>query len=200
MGYLCQKCEESMFELGKMVVSEEILESHFVCDLNACKGACCVAGSSGAPVAEDERAQLDEIYPKVKPYLRPEGRHAIESQGTYVKGTDGEWETPLVDGKECAYVVFEGEKALCGIEAAYNDGAVDWKKPISCHLYPVRVREYTALTAVNYHRWHICDPACSLGESLKVPIYVFVKEALVRKFGAKWYQQLEEVASKYLKS
>ena len=189
-----------MFELGKSVVSEEILESHFVCDLNACKGACCVAGSSGAPVGEDERTVLQAIYPKVRPYLRPEGRAAIEAQGTYVKGADGEWETPLVEGEECAYVIFEGEKALCGIEAAYNAGAVDWKKPISCHLYPVRVREYTALTAVNYHRWHICDPACTLGDALKVPIYVFVKEALVRKFGEDWYRQLEAVAKKHVRS
>ena len=189
-----------MFELGKTVVSEEILDEAFVCDLNACKGACCVAGSSGAPVEDDERKILDEIFPKVKPYLRPEGVAAIESQGTYVKGEDGEWETPLVDNKECAYVVFDGETALCGIEAAAREGAVDWTKPVSCHLYPIRVRHYTALTAVNYHRWHICDAACSLGQQLQVPIYVFVKEALVRKFGESWYAELEEVARQRTKA
>lgn len=188
-----------MFELGKTVVSEELLESHFVCDLNACKGACCVEGSSGAPVAESERGILDEIYPQIRSFLRPEGREAIEAQGTYVRGSDGEWETPLVNNKECAYVVFEGKTALCGIERAHKAGAVSWKKPISCHLYPVRIREYTALTAVNYHKWHICDPACGLGEALKVPIYVFVKEALIRKFGKQWYAELEEIAGQILK-
>lgn len=188
-----------MFELGKTVVSEEILEAEFVCDLNACKGACCVAGSSGAPVEGDERAVLDRLYPKIKPYLRPEGRRAIEAQGTYVRGEDGDWETPLVDGAECAYAIFEDGKALCGIEAACKDGAISWKKPVSCHLYPVRVREYSSLTAVNYHRWHICDPACTLGQSLRVPVYVFVKEALIRKFGEAWYRDLEAVAEKHLK-
>lgn len=188
-----------MFELEKTVVSEELLEEAFVCDLNACKGACCVEGSAGAPLEESETVILREIYPKVKPYLRHEGIAAIEAQGTFVKGTDGDWETPLVDDKECAYVVFKDGKALCGIEAAQRDGAVQWKKPISCHLYPVRVRHYTALTAVNYHRWHICDPACSLGEQLKVPVYRFAKEALIRKFGETWYSKLEEAAAEYLK-
>ncbi|MDG1571337.1 DUF3109 family protein [Robiginitalea sp. M366] len=188
-----------MFELGKTVVSEEILEEAFVCDLNACKGACCVDGNAGAPLEPSEMEKLQEILPRIKPYLRPEGLEAIEQQGPYVKGEDGEWETPLVHGKECAYVIFEGDKALCGIEAACKDGAVDWPKPVSCHLYPVRIREYTALTAVNYHRWHICDPACQLGAELKVPVYRFVKAALIRKFGEAWYQELEVAAREYLK-
>ncbi|EAR16388.1 DUF3109 family protein [Robiginitalea biformata] len=188
-----------MFELGKTVVSEELFEKHFVCDLQACKGACCVDGSAGAPVAEEERGILEKIYTRVRPFLRDEGRKAIEAQGPYVRGSDGEWETPLVDGNECAYVVYSGETALCGIEAAHREGAIDWKKPLSCHLYPVRIREYTALTAVNYHQWHICDPACSLGEATRVPIYKFVREALVRKFGEAWYEELESVAEKHLK-
>ena len=183
-----------MFELGKTVVSEEILQEDFVCNLSACKGACCVDGSSGAPVSESEREVLNAIYSRVKPFLSQAGREAIEAQGTYVLGEDGEWETPLINGRECAYTVFDGETALCGIEAAHRAGAVDWKKPISCHLYPVRIREYTQLTAVNYHKWHICDPACELGTQLKVPVYRFVREALIRKFGADWYAELEAVA------
>ena len=183
-----------MFELGKTVVSEEILEREFVCNLQACKGGCCVDGNAGAPVEEEETHILEEIYPKVKPFLRPEGVAAIESQGTYVKGDDGEWETPLLNGAECAYVIYREGIALCGIEAAHRAGAISWKKPVSCHLYPVRIREYTQLTAVNYHQWHICDPACDLGAELQVPIYKFVKEALIRKFGEAWYAELEEVA------
>ncbi len=184
-----------MFELGKTVVSEEILENRFVCDLQACKGACCVDGSAGAPLEEEETGILSGLFEKLKPYLRKEGISAIEQQGSFVKGEDGDWETPLIDKKECAYVVYsDSGVALCGIEQAYNDGKIDWKKPVSCHLYPVRIREYSRLTAVNYHRWEICDPACSLGDSLQVPIYRFVKEALVRKFGQEWYNELEKVA------
>ena len=188
-----------MFQLGRSLVSEEILEKAFVCDLNACKGACCVEGSAGAPLEAHETEILDQIYEDVRPFLRPEGIRAIEAQGTHVKGTDGEWETPLVDDRECAYVYFEGGTAHCGIERAQKAGATSWKKPLSCHLYPVRVREYTQVTAVNYHQWHICDPACQLGASLEVPIYKFVKEALVRKFGEDWYNELEAIATEYLK-
>ncbi len=184
-----------MFELGKTVVSEEILENRFVCDLQACKGACCVDGNAGAPLEEEETKILEDLFEEVKPYLRPEGINAIENQGSFVKGEDGEWETPLIDKAECAYVVYsENGTALCGIEKAYNEGVISWKKPISCHLYPVRIREYTKLTAVNYHRWEICDPACSLGDKLQVPIYIFVKEALIRKFGQDWYNELEKIA------
>ena len=188
-----------MFQIGKTLISEEILEGAFACDLKACKGACCVEGSSGAPLETEELQTLEKVYPSIKPYLRPEGIRAIETQGSYVKGSDGEWETPLVENRECAYAVFENGVALCGIEKAHKAGATSWKKPVSCHLYPVRVREYTRITAVNYHQWHICDPACSLGSSLEVPIYKFVREALIRKFGEAWYEELEAVAEEHLK-
>lgn len=184
-----------MFQIGKTIISEEILEHDFVCNLNACKGACCIDGNAGAPLEEHETEILVDVYSDVKPFLRPEGIQAVEKLGAFVKGDDGEWETPLVNGSECAYVVFD-ERAIakCGLEEAYNQSASPWKKPISCNLYPVRVREYTELTAVNYHKWEICDPACSLGSELKVPIYKFVKEALIRKFGEQWYTELEKVA------
>ncbi len=189
-----------MFQLGKTIVSEEILENDFVCNLGACKGACCIDGNAGAPLEDKETEILVNIYDDIKSFLRPEGRAIIEDQGAFVKGDDGEWETPLVNNSECAYVTFaENGIAKCGIEEAYNQGAVQWKKPVSCHMYPVRVREYTELTAVNYHKWQICDPACSLGNELQVPIYKFVKEALIRKFGESWYQELEQVAEEHLK-
>lgn len=186
-----------MFQLGKTIVSEEIIEEDFVCNLSACKGACCVDGDAGAPLEDEETAVLEAIYPKVKPFLRKEGIAAIEAQGTFIKGEDGEWETPLVNGSECAYVTF-GDKgtAFCGIEQACNKGEISWKKPISCHLYPVRVKAYSEFAAVNYHKWHICDDACTLGKELQVPVYKFTKEALIRKFGEDWYRELEEVAEK----
>lgn len=187
-----------MFQIDKTLISEDLIERDFVCNLNACKGACCVQGASGAPLEHGETKVLSNIYDQIKPFLRKEGIAAIESQGPFVKGWDGEWETPLVQGKECAYVTFsDGGTAKCGIEEAYNKGVVDFKKPISCHLYPVRTRGYTEFTAVNYHKWEICDPACNLGVALKVPIYKFVKEALIRKFGSAWYEELETVAEQY---
>jgi hypothetical protein len=187
-----------MFQLGKTLVSEEIIEKEFVCNLSACKGACCVDGDAGAPLEEKETEILVDIYQKIKPFLRKEGIDAIEAQGAFVKGEDGEWETPLIDNSECAYTIFNEQGiAKCGIEQAFEKGAIRWKKPVSCHLYPVRVKEYTALTAVNYHKWQLCDPACQLGESLQVPVFRFVKDALIRKFGKKWYAELEEVARQH---
>ncbi|HBS53121.1 DUF3109 family protein [Flavobacterium sp.] len=183
-----------MFQLGKTIVSEEILERDFVCNLSACKGNCCIDGDAGAPLSAEETKIMEEIYPKVKPYLRPEGIAAIEAQGTWVKGEDGDFETTLIEGKDCAYVIFDGATALCGIEQAYNEGIVSWKKPVSCHLYPIRVKDFSEFTAVNYDKWDICNDACTLGKELQVPVYKFVKEALVRKFGEDWYLELEKVA------
>ncbi|MCF6279476.1 MAG: DUF3109 family protein [Flavobacteriaceae bacterium] len=188
-----------MIQIGKALISEEIIEKEFVCNLSSCKGACCVDGDAGAPLEENELQILTDIYPKVKPFLRKEGIQAIEEQGLFTI-SDGEYETTLVDGKDCAYVIFDdNETALCGIEEAYNQGEVDWKKPISCHLYPIRVRDYTEFSAVNYHKWEICDDACSLGKELQVPVYKFVKQALVRKFGEDWYSELEKTATEYQK-
>jgi len=186
-----------MFQLGKTIVSEEIIERDFVCNLSACKGACCVEGDAGAPLTEEEVDILRDIYPKVKPFLREEGIAAIEKQGTHIETALGELETPLVDGNECAYVTFD-EKGIagCGIENAYNDRKIDFQKPISCHLYPVRITEYSEFSALNYDRWPICDPACALGKELQVPVYKFVKTALIRKYGENWYAELEKIASK----
>lgn len=182
-----------MIQIDDTIISEDILDYDFVCNLTACKGACCIEGDAGAPVEENELLIMKEIYPIVKPYLRPEGILSIENQGVYVKGEDGEWETPLINGGECAYVIYdENNTALCGIEQAYNDGKIQWKKPISCHLYPIRLHQYSTFTAVNYNRWSICSQACELGKSLQVPVYKFVKNALIRKFGEEWYAQLEE--------
>lgn len=186
-----------MFQLGKTIVSEDIIENDFVCNLSACKGACCIDGDAGAPLEKEEIQILKDIYPKVKPFLRQEGIKAIEDQGVFITTEKGEFETPLINGADCAYVIFdEKNTALCAIEEAYNQGEVTWKKPVSCHLYPVRVKDYSEFSAVNYHQWHICDDACTLGKELQVPIYKFVKEALIRKFGEDWYNELEAVAQK----
>ncbi|TYA75044.1 DUF3109 family protein [Seonamhaeicola marinus] len=187
-----------MFQLGKTIVSEDVVKKDFVCNLSACKGACCIDGDAGAPLDKEEIKILDEIYPKVKPFLRKEGIEAIASQGTHITTEEGELETPLINNADCAYVIFDdNETAMCGIEEAYNQGEVDWKKPVSCHLYPIRVSDYTEFSAVNYHKWQICDDACELGEELGVPVYKFVKEALIRKFGEDWYMELDKVAKTF---
>lgn len=189
-----------MFQIGKTIVSEDIIQKDFVCNLSACKGACCIDGDAGAPLDLEETKILQDIYPKVKPFLRKEGIAAIEAQGTFITTEDGELETPLINGADCAYVTFDNRgTALCGIEEAYNQGEIDWKKPVSCHLYPVRVQDYSEFAAVNYHHWHICDDACTLGKELQVPVYKFVKQALVRKFGEDWYMELEKVAENLAK-
>lgn len=184
-----------MFQLGKTIVSEDIIEKDFMCNLSACKGACCVGGDAGAPLEEEEVKILQKMYPKIKPFLRPEGIKVIEEQGVFVTLEDGELETPLVNNENCAYVSFDNRGvAICGIEEAYNQGEISWKKPVSCHLYPVRVKDYSEFSAVNYHKWKICDDACTLGKELQIPIYKFVKEALIRKFGEDWYMELEKAA------
>ena len=188
-----------MFQIGNTIVSDEIIENEFVCNLSACKGQCCIDGDAGAPLLKDEIEILDKIYDTVKPYLRPEGIQAIEEQGKWVVGTDGEYETTLVNGSECAYVIFDGDTVLCGIEQAYNEGLIDYKKPISCHLYPIRIKEYSQFSAVNYHRWHICDDACTLGKELEVPVYKFLKAPLIRKYGEDWYNELDTVATEWKK-
>ena len=189
-----------MIQIDDQLISLEVIEEAFVCDLNACKGACCVEGDAGAPLTDEEVKIIEEEYPKFKSYIRAEGQAAVSKQGTSVKDSDGEWVTPLRDGKECAYTVFdEKRRAMCGIEMAWKEGKTSFIKPISCHLYPIRTKRYSEFEAVNYERWNICSPACSLGKELKVPVFKFTKDALIRKYGEQWYAGLEEVAEEHYK-
>ncbi len=188
-----------MIQIGDTLVSLDIIENHFVCDLEKCKGECCVSGDSGAPLEEHELAEIEKAYPLVKPYLNPDAVSSIDAQGLYLKDRDGDLVTPLTDGyKECAYTIFENGIAKCAFEKAYLEGKTTWRKPVSCHLYPIRIQKLSAYEAVNYDRWDICSAACKLGKNLKVPIYKFLREALIRKYGETWYEELELVASRYL--
>ena len=184
-------CKLIMIAIDNTIVSEHLLEKKFGCDLNACKGECCVAGESGAPLEEEEIAILEDVWDEVKAYLPKDGVKAIEKQGVFVIDSDGDYTTPLVKGKHCAFTIFDDGIAKCGIEQAYYDKKITWKKPISCHLYPVRITKYKDYEAVNYHKWDICKPACECGAKLDVPVYKFLKEPLIRKFGKDWYKQLE---------
>ncbi|MEM9389246.1 MAG: DUF3109 family protein [Bacteroidota bacterium] len=188
-----------MIELGKTILSDDIKEQFFVCNLKKCKGACCVEGDLGAPLEESELPILEDIYDQVKPYLTSEGNNAIENQGAYILDDDKEYSTPTIGGKECAYAVYDKKGILkCGIEQAYLDGKIDFKKPISCHLYPIRATKYSEFEALNYDRWDICSPACDLGSSLNVPIYKFLKEPLIRKYGQQWYADLVKIIEEEL--
>ena len=183
-----------MIQVEDKIISLDVFEKYFVCDLNACKGACCVEGDSGAPLLKEEEKTLDEIYEKVKPYMRKEGITEIENQGVAVYDADGDLTTPLVNNCECAFVTFENGITKCTIEKAYLDDKIEFKKPISCHLFPVRIKEYSDFDAINYEEIKLCDPACKCGSKLEVPVYVFLKEPLIRKYGEAWYKELLEAA------
>ena len=181
-----------MLEVGRTLVSDDVVKEQFVCDLNKCKGACCVEGDLGAPLEPTELASIDEVLDLVKPYLSAEAIAVLEQEGGYLLDEDGEYSTTTIDGKECAFAFYDDNQVLkCSIEQAHKDGKTEFKKPISCHLYPIRVAKLPEFDALNYDRWHICAPACDLGKDLKVPVYTFLREALIRKYGEQWYQDLE---------
>ena len=187
-----------MIQVEDKIISMDVFEKHFVCDLNACKGACCVEGDSGAPLLDKEEEIIEGIYEKIKPYMTEAGITEIENQGFAVYDSDGDLTTPLINNKACAFVMEENGITKCAIEKAYYDGEVDFKKPISCHLFPIRIKEYQDFDAVNYENIKICSAACDCGQKLEIPIYVFLKEPLIRKYGEDWYKELLE-AVKLLK-
>jgi hypothetical protein len=192
-----------MIVIDNKLVSDEIVEEQFVCDLNKCKGGCCVDGDAGAPLSSEELLHLNEVYDAVLPYLDEENKKELLKQGKYVYNNEFGWVTPTIESKVCVYGITD-EKGIvkCGIEQAYNDGKVNWKKPISCHLFPIRVKlsKNKKTEYVNYEpREDLCSAACNLGKKLKVPVYVFLKEALVRKYGTEFYETLD-AAAKHVKS
>lgn len=183
-----------MVQIDDKIISLDIFEKRFVCNLEVCKGECCVEGESGAPLEEDETGILEEIYPIVKPYLSEKAVEEIEKQGTWVVDEDGDKVTPIINGRECVYTYFD-EKGICkcAIDKAYQEGLIDFKKPISCHLYPIRVAKYSDFEALNYHVWPICHSAREFGGQLGVPIYKFLKEPIIRKYGQLFYDEMEDV-------
>ena len=181
-----------MIAIENTLVSDEVIDQQFVCNLNACKGVCCIKGDGGAPLEDEELGYLDDLYDRIEPYLDEVGKQEIAKQGRYTVETEtGKFVTPLVDGGPCVYVTYENGVTKCGIERAWEDGKIDFRKPVSCHLYPIRIKQLDEYEAVNYEKWQICEAACTLGEELKVPVYKFVKEALIRKYGEDWYATLE---------
>lgn len=188
----------SMLQIGEKIISLDLLDKNFVCDIDKCKGACCVQGDAGAPLLKEELPVLRDILPVLIPYLRTESLEAIEIQGTHViDENDGEPVTPLLNEKECVYAVFDGETASCAIEKAWTDGRISFRKPVSCHLYPIRVKEHENFTSLNYDRWPVCKPAIKNGEKLNVPVYVFCRDSVIRRFGKEFYEELMIAAESF---
>lgn len=189
-----------MIQIKDTLVSLDLIERYFVCDLDACLGQCCIDGDAGAPLAPGEAEKIAEVLPEVEPDLAPRALGAIREEGASYTDPDGDLVTQIVDGRDCVYTCYApGGKCLCALEKAYRAGRIPDVKPISCRLYPVRVKRYDSFTAVNMHRWKICRPAETLGRKLGVRAYQFLKGPLIARFGKDWYDELELTAYEYLR-
>ena len=182
-----------MIQIGNKIISSEILQVHFVCPPAICLGSCCVYGDSGAPLEEEESLLLEKEFENIMNYISVEGLASIKKQGVWEMDEDGEKVTPLINGHECAYAVFEEGIARCSIEIAFEDKIINFQKPRSCHLYPIRVTKMGEYTALNYHKWHICDAAREKGGKVGIPLFRFLKSAIIRLWGKAFYNELEDV-------
>lgn len=189
-----------MLQIQHTLVSLDLVEKFFVCDLDACLGACCIEGDAGAPLAPGESERIEEVLDVVKPDLLPRAVDEIEAGGVSYTDPDGDLVTQIVDGRDCVFTCYApGGKCLCALERAQREGRIPDVKPISCRLYPVRLKEYDGFTAVNFHKWKICKPAETLGRKLGIRAYEFLKGPLIKKFGEEWYRELELTAREWLK-
>lgn len=186
-----------MIQHEDTLISEDVLEKEFVCNLNACKGACCIEGEWGAPLEKEELSIIENNLEAIKPYLPQESVNLLQEKGFHEQDPDGDDVTTCLPSGACVFAIKEKGIHKCGMEKAHQEGKTDFKKPISCHLYPVRLLKMGDITALNYHKWQICNPACKMGETYNVPMYAFLKDALIRQFGEKWYQELEIIAEQY---
>lgn len=184
-----------MIEIDDKIVSADLLTERFCCDITKCKGICCVEGDSGAPLEIEEVDLLEEQYEAYKPYMTAEGIEAVERQGFMIVDEDGDYTTPLVNNAECAFAYQEGDITLCAVERAWLEGKCDFRKPISCHLYPIRLINFkSGGIGLNYHRWSVCRSACENGCKLQIPVYKSLKDAITRRFGEEFYTSLEAAA------
>lgn len=189
-----------MLLIDDKVVSLDIVEQFFCCDLDRCLGQCCIEGDAGAPLLPEEVTQLRKALPVVADDLTPSARRVIEEQGVCYRDKDGDLVTSLADGEACVFSTFSpGGKCLCALEKAHREGRLDFCKPISCALYPIRVTKYPSFTAINYHRWKICKSAEVCGREKHLRVYQVLREPLVRAFGKEWYDKLCHTAEEYLR-
>lgn len=184
-----------MIQIDDVVIGLDVLREKFLCNLDVCKGACCIEGDAGAPVEQDEVEKLEQILPIIENELTQEAQEVIKEQGVAYIDEEGDLVTSIVNGKDCVFTCYdERGYCYCAIEKAYREGKTDFYKPVSCHLYPIRVGNFGKYKALNYHRWDICKAAVLLGEKEDVPVYKFLKEPLIRKFGEAWYAELVDAA------
>lgn len=188
-----------MFEIQGVIISLDIIEKCFACNLQICKGQCCIDGDAGAPLDKNEAVILDKNFKLVLPFLPKNSQNIIKQQRYEFDNEDKEYVTPLVNNRECAYAIKKDGITFCGIEKAYEKGKIDFKKPISCHLYPIRLKKYVDFISVNYDKWDICNNAVKNGILQNIRIYEYLKEPLIRKFGKDWYIELEQTAKEWLK-
>jgi len=188
-----------MIAIDDILVSDQVVEEQFVCDLAKCKGGCCVDGDAGAPLENKELKELNEVYNTVLPYLSEESKIILETEGKYIYDTEFGWVTPTISNGMCAYGIVDKNRIVkCGIEQAYNDGKTNWKKPISCHLFPIRIKKTKKVELINYEpREDLCSAACTLGKKLKIPVYQFLKEPIIRKYGKDFYEALAAAAKHF---
>ena len=188
-----------MIEILNTLVSLDLFKEFFCCDLDKCHGLCCVEGDAGAPVTPDEVEMLEEAYEKLHEDLPLQAQQQIEKEGVVYPDKEGELVTQIINGKDCVFAKHEGACALCAIDSTYRNGKFHWQKPISCALYPVRLSTVGGMTAVNVHKWDVCQPARKLGAALHLPVYQFLKEPLIRRFGQAWWDECD-IAARELKN
>lgn len=190
-----------MIQINDTLISLDVVEKYFECDLDSCLGECCIEGDAGAPLLPEEKERLDALLPKVMPYLLPSAQEVARQQGASYVDEEGDLVTNIVNGKDCIFTCYApGGKCLCVLEKLRREGHDEFFKPISCSLYPVRLKDYGGMTAVNYHRWKICKCAEILGRKNGVRVYEFLKEPLIRRFGKEWYEELSLTAKEWLKT
>lgn len=189
-----------MLQIQDTLVSLDLVERFFCCDLDKCLGECCIEGDAGAPITEEEQSEIEHVLPDVWDYLLPAAKKAIEEDGVAYRDIEGDLVTQIVEGKNCVFSCYGADgMCLCAFEKAYREGKIDFYKPVSCHLYPLRIKEYPTFTAVNYHRWKICKCAEVLGRAKDIRVYQFLREPLIRRFGKEWYDELALTCEEYLR-
>ena len=196
--------------VGDVLVHSDIITRHFCCDLSVCRGKCCIEGDAGAPVTLDEVAQIENVLDTVWPMLSSAAQAEIDRHGVAYTDEEGDLVTSIVQGKDCVFTCYRDlplphhgtvrDCCLCALECAFREGRTQWPKPMSCYLYPIREKKLGTLTGLNYHRWTVCKEAVALGEKLQMPVYTFLREPLIRRFGPEWYEELERAAELFLQS
>jgi hypothetical protein len=181
-----------MLSIDRVLISDEVLHQYFACDVSACGGMCCVAGDAGAPLEEEEISIIEDFLDMIKPYMTPQGVQTVEQNGVFDYDADGILVTPLLNDKECIFTYFEENTAKCAIEKAFLEGKTDFQKPISCHLYPIRIKKFDYYERLDYHCWEVCEAARKQGKALKITVFNYLSAPLSRRYGKEWIKKMKK--------